>query len=130
MMDDGKKTYIQMPEGAAVREAPILVVSGLDSTAEMVNYRVKGSMYIVDRLFEHGALLLGSGKKQQRVDIIRNGSAAAKKEMSKGIFGNKPDAIEQAYLKRVPATEAGTESAAAGLVSKAGQTDKGTGSEK
>lgn len=130
VMDDGKKTYIQMPEGAAVREAPILVVSGLDSTAEMVNYRVKGSMYIVDRLFEHGALLLGSGKKQQRVDIIRNGSAAAKKEMSKGMFGNKPDAIEQAYLKRVPATEAGTESAAAGLVSKAGQTDKGTGSEK
>lgn len=130
VMDDGKKTYIQMPEGAAVREAPILVVSGLDSTAEMVNYRVKGSMYIVDRLFEHGALLLGSGKKQQRVDIIRNGSAAAKKEMSKGIFGNKPDAIEQAYLKRVPATEAGTESAAAGLVSKAGQKDKGTGSEK
>lgn len=130
VMDDGKKTYIQMPEGAAVREAPILVVSGLDSTAEMVNYRVKGSMYIVDRLFEHGALLLGSGKKQQRVDIIRGGSAAAKKEMSKGLFGNKPDAIEQAYLKRVPATEAGTESAATGLVSKAGQTDKGTGSEK
>ena len=100
VMDDGKKTYIQMPEGTSVREAPILVVSGLDSTAEMVNYRVKGSMYIVDRLFEHAALLLGSGKKQQRVDIVRKGNAAAKKELSK--VGKKVDAIEQAYLRRIP----------------------------
>lgn len=96
VIDDGKKTYIQMPEGTAVREAPILVVSGMDSTAEMVNYRVKGNMYIVDRLFEHGALLLGSGKKQERVDIVRGGK---KKE--------KGDAIGAAYLqlKRTPPTE-------------------------
>jgi type IV secretory pathway VirB9-like protein len=37
----------------------------------MVNYRVKGDMYIVDRLFERGALLLGVGKKGQRAEIIR-----------------------------------------------------------
>ena len=133
VMDDGKKTYLQMPEGTSVREAPILVVSGLDSTAEMVNYRVKGSMYIVDRLFEHGALLLGSGKKQQRVDIIRNGSAAAKKEMSKGRFGKQTDAIEQAYLKRVPATDAVAGSVAAPpaeAVGKALEAVKGTGAGK
>ena len=54
-----------------LREAPILVVSGLDSTAEMVNYRLKGDMYIVDRLFERGALILGAGKKARRVEVIR-----------------------------------------------------------
>ncbi len=100
VVDDGKKTYIQMPEGAASREAPILVVSGLDSTAEMVNYRVKGTMYIVDRLFEHGALLLGSGKKQERVDIVRGGVKAAR-------IGKKGDPIEEAFLrvKRTPAAD-------------------------
>lgn len=90
-------------------------------------------MYIVDRLFEHGALLLGSGKKQQRVDIIRNWSAAAKKEMSKGRFGKQTDAIEQAYLRRVPATEAVAGSVAAPpaeVVGKAREAVKGTGAGK
>lgn len=121
VLDDGKKTYIQMPEGTSVREAPILVVSGLDSTAEMVNYRVKGNIYIVDRLFDHGALLLGSGKKQERVEIIRNGSAAAQKEVSNlgKTFGKKSDPIGDAYaqLKRTPAPQA----AVAGLDAAAGK---------
>jgi P-type conjugative transfer protein TrbG len=70
-VDDGKKTFIQMPPGAAVREAPVLVVLGPDGKAEMVNYRVKGDLYIVDRLFERGALLLGVGKRQRRAEIVR-----------------------------------------------------------
>lgn len=102
VLDDGKKTYIQMPDGTSVREAPVLVVAGLDSTAEMVNYRVKGSMYIVDRLFDHGALLLGAGKKQLRVDIVRGaGASGVKTKLSKLKVG-KPDAIETEYLKRQP----------------------------
>lgn len=76
VLDDGKKTYLQMSDATAVREAPVLVVSGLDSAAEMVNYRVKGNMYIVDRLFDRAALLLGTGKKQERVDIVRGGRSA------------------------------------------------------
>lgn len=70
VVDDGKKTFIQMTPDAAHREAPVLVVIGPDGP-EMVNYRVKGDMYIVDRLFERGALLLGVGKKGQRTEIIR-----------------------------------------------------------
>ena len=96
VLDDGRKTYIQMPDSTTAREAPILVVSGQDSTAEMVNYRMKGSMYIVDRLFDHGALLLGSGKKQERVDIVRSGSGV--KVSSSRVF-SKADAIETAYLR-------------------------------
>lgn len=70
VVDDGRKTFIQMTPKALVREAPILVVLGPDGT-EMVNYRVREDMYIVDRLFERGALILGVGKKARRVEIIR-----------------------------------------------------------
>lgn len=70
VVDDGRKTYIQMTPNATVRELPILVVLG-PGGAEMVNYRVKGDMYIVDRLFERGALILGAGKKAQRAEIFR-----------------------------------------------------------
>jgi type IV secretion system protein VirB9 len=70
VVDDGTKTFIQMTPAAAHREAPVLVVIGPDGP-EMVNYRVKGDMYIVDRLFERGALILGVGKKAQRAEIIR-----------------------------------------------------------
>ena len=37
----------------------------------MVNYRVKGDTYIVDRLFDRAALLLGVGKHQEKVEITR-----------------------------------------------------------
>src|SRR5690349_21015939 len=70
VVDDGRKTFIQMTPNAANREAPVLVVLGGDGP-EMVNYRVKGDMYIVDRLFERGALILGVGKKARRAEIIR-----------------------------------------------------------
>ena len=45
--------------------------SGSDGKQEMVNYRVKGDMYIVDRLFDHAELILGTGKKAQKVEIER-----------------------------------------------------------
>jgi type IV secretion system protein VirB9 len=70
VVDDGKKTFIQMTPNAAHRELPVLVVLGADGP-EMVNYRVKGDMYLVDRLFERGALILGVGKKARRAEIIR-----------------------------------------------------------
>lgn len=70
VVDDGRKTFIQMTPRALVREAPILVVLG-PAGAEMVNYRVKDNMYIVDRLFERGALIIGAGKKARRTEIIR-----------------------------------------------------------
>jgi type IV secretory pathway VirB9-like protein len=56
------------------REAPVLAVIGLDGKAEMVNYRVQGSVYVVDRLFDRGRLILGSGRKARKADITR-GSA-------------------------------------------------------
>ena len=71
VFDDGKKTYIQISQAAKNREAPVLVVIGSDGKQEMVNYRVKDDMYIVDRLFEKAELILGSGKKARKVEIDR-----------------------------------------------------------
>ena len=69
--DDGAKTYIQMKPEMQNREAPALVVLGADGKGEMTNYRVREQTYIVDRLFDRARLVLGSGKKAQKVEISR-----------------------------------------------------------
>ena len=91
-VDDGKKTFIQMTPNAAHRELPVLVVLGADGP-EMVNYRVKGDMYIVDRLFERGALILGVGKKAKRAEIIRgtyHGKISSKGDPYSKVLEGKP----------------------------------------
>ena len=69
--DDGAKTYIQMKPEMQNREAPALVVLGADGKGEMTNYRMREQTYIVDRLFDRARLVLGSGKKAQKVEISR-----------------------------------------------------------
>jgi type IV secretion system protein VirB9 len=71
VFDDGQKTFIRMNPNIRYREAPALVVIGSDKKPEMLNYRVKDDMYIVDRLFDHAELVLGAGKKARKVEIIR-----------------------------------------------------------
>jgi type IV secretory pathway VirB9-like protein len=48
-----------------------LLVIGNDGKGEMTNYRVKDQTYVVDRLFDRADLVLGSGKKAQKVEITR-----------------------------------------------------------
>jgi P-type conjugative transfer protein TrbG len=71
VFDDGAKTYIQMPPELQYGEAPVLLVVGADGKEEMTNYRVKDQTYIVDRIFDRANLVLGSGKKAQKVEISR-----------------------------------------------------------
>jgi type IV secretion system protein VirB9 len=71
VFDDGAKTYIQMPAELQHREAPVLLVVGNDGKGEMTNYRVKDQTYIVDRIFDRANLVLGAGKKAQKVEISR-----------------------------------------------------------
>jgi type IV secretion system protein TrbG len=74
-MDDGTHTYITMPDSTAHQDLPALVVENPrlkgEKAEEIVNYRVKGNLYIVDRLFDRGALVLGNGKAAQKVEIRR-----------------------------------------------------------
>jgi type IV secretion system protein VirB9 len=70
VLDDGEKTYIEMPSVTAFQELPTLVIEG-PAGNEMVNFRVKGTTFVVDRLFVKAALLLGVGKHQELVEIER-----------------------------------------------------------
>ncbi len=69
--DDGAKTYIQMPPEIEHRDVPVLLVMSADGKGEMTNYRVRQQTYIVDRLFDRAQLVLGAGKKSQKVEIDR-----------------------------------------------------------
>ncbi len=68
--DDGAKTYVEFPASLGTGEAPPLFVIGFDGTAELVNYRLIGRFYVVDRIFDAAELRLGL-KKQQVVRIDR-----------------------------------------------------------
>lgn len=70
--DDGKKVYIAFPRGIAQGEMPPLFIIGPEGkTSELVNYRVRGSHMIVDRLFAAAELRLGDGGSERRVRIVR-----------------------------------------------------------
>lgn len=62
--DDGHKVYIEFPERIDQGEAPPLFVVGPDGKNELVNYRVRGNYYVVDRLFGAAELRLGQDKQQ------------------------------------------------------------------
>ena len=51
--------------------AKFAVVLGSDGKGEITNYRVREQTYIVDRLFDRAQLVLGNGKKAQKVEISR-----------------------------------------------------------
>ena len=70
VFDDGAKVYIQFPSGLAQSEAPPLFVIGPDAKPALVNYRVRGATYIVDRLFAAAELRLGTAP-QRVVRIVR-----------------------------------------------------------
>ncbi len=59
--DDGSKTFLQMSPKLATGDAPAIFVMQ-KSTPMLVNFRVKHSIYIVDRLFDHAELRTGSGR--------------------------------------------------------------------
>lgn len=71
--DDGRQTFIEFPPSIAVGEAPPLFVVGEGGDVQLVNYRVAGRYYVVDRLFGAAELRLGE-RHQQVVRIARVGS--------------------------------------------------------
>ncbi|RAN38165.1 P-type conjugative transfer protein TrbG [Hyphomonas sp. GM-8P] len=70
VFDDGRQVFIQMPASIATTDMPPLFVLGETGNAELVNYRVRGNYYVVDRLFRAAELRLGQ-KDQTVVRISR-----------------------------------------------------------
>ena len=73
--DDGRQTFIEFPPSLAVGEAPPLFLVDRKGEAQLVNYRLRGRYYIVDRLFDAAELRLGT-KRQQVVRISRTGRSS------------------------------------------------------
>ncbi|MFZ2316065.1 MAG: P-type conjugative transfer protein TrbG [Gammaproteobacteria bacterium] len=74
---DGSKTYIQFSSASFNGDAPALVERGNDGglftkASEMiVNYRVIGDRYVVDKVLERASLIVGVGRHQTEVTITR-----------------------------------------------------------
>lgn len=78
--DDGEKVYIQFPSNLAQGEAPPLFVLGARGESQLVNYRVRGRYYVVDRLFAAAELRLGEDPQEvvriTRTDVKPRASSA------------------------------------------------------
>jgi len=76
---DGSKTYIQFPSASLNGEAPALVIKSKDgrlfskSSEKLVNYRLIGDRYVVDKVLDQASLIVGVGRKQTEVTITRTG---------------------------------------------------------
>lgn len=75
--DDGRQTFIEFPATISTGEAPPLFLVSPKGEVALVNYRVQGRFYIVDRLFDVAELRLGL-KPKQVVRITRVTEDAAK----------------------------------------------------
>lgn len=71
VFDDGRQVFIAFPASVRQDEMPPLFVIGASGAGELVNYRVRGTHMIVDRLFDAAELRLGDRKSSQRVRIVR-----------------------------------------------------------
>lgn len=59
VFDDGRRTWIEFTPGVAAADLPpVFVVTG--EGAELVNYRVQGQRYMIDRVFDRAELRLGT----------------------------------------------------------------------
>jgi type IV secretion system protein VirB9 len=70
-MDDGYHTYISMNEDLPQGEAPALVGISRSGEEQMINYRMKGNIYVVDGTVSKLALISGVGGEQQRIELTR-----------------------------------------------------------
>lgn len=68
--DDGSQVFIEFPTTLSQGESPPLFISGTGGGTELVNYRLRGRYYVVDRLFSTAELRLGE-RRQQVVRIVR-----------------------------------------------------------
>lgn len=79
--DDGRQTFIEFPASLGEGEAPPLFLVDAKGNAELVNYRVQGRYYVVDRIFDAAELRLGL-KHQDVVRISRTGEAISRRRPS------------------------------------------------
>lgn len=80
--DDGTRVYIEFPSALAQGDAPPLFVSGPNGSHDLVNYRVRGTYYVVDQLFTQAELRYG--QDHQQVVKIKRTSPLQTAEANRG----------------------------------------------
>ena len=76
--DDGRQTFIEFPESLTTGDAPPLFLVDAKGTASLVNYRLQGRFYVVDRIFDAAELRLGL-RHQDVVRISRAGENSVRR---------------------------------------------------
>ncbi len=71
VFDNGRKVYIQMQDGIQFTDIPVFFAIGPGGVREVVNYRYKDGIYIIDRLIKTGVLLLNTNGKEEKVTITK-----------------------------------------------------------
>ena len=71
VFDDRVHTYIRLPGSGVGQEAPVLFLIDREGATALLNYAVRGQFYVTDRVIDRAALVLGSGRDQQRLEISR-----------------------------------------------------------
>jgi type IV secretion system protein TrbG len=78
------KTYLEMPGSVRHKEAPVLFeerkAGWFHHEKILVNYRVHGKWYVVDRVLDKATLVGGVGSGQEKVDIRHIDNATIKTE--------------------------------------------------
>jgi len=69
--DDGTRVFLQMSGAMAATEAPALFVRSASEDQALVNYRLRGRYFVVDKLFAQAVLVLGIGGDQKRITVTR-----------------------------------------------------------
>ena len=70
--DDGPRRSFRCVGSCNTARLLSCLYSGGMAKGEMTNYRVREQTYIIDRLFDRARLVLGTGKKAQKVEISRD----------------------------------------------------------
>lgn len=73
VMDDEYHTFIAMNDDLPQGEAPALIAIGRNGQEQMINYRLKGNIYVIDGTVYKLALIAGVGSDQQRIELQRRG---------------------------------------------------------
>jgi P-type conjugative transfer protein TrbG len=76
------KTFLEMPSSVRHKEAPVLFeekkAGWFHHNKVLVNYRVHGRWYVVDRVLDRATLISGVGSGQEKVDIRHVDNAKVK----------------------------------------------------
>jgi type IV secretion system protein TrbG len=86
--DDSHQTFLKMPPEAKDWDTAVLQTAGPNG-CEIVNYRVNGDTWVIDRLFTSAELVSGTGKQARRVSIYRDGAGEVNCGKGKGETAKK-----------------------------------------